>query len=80
MKRFTQRGAPGACLQVIEPGEIRAGDPVDIVHRPEHDRTVALYCRASTTERTLMPRLLTAGAALHSEAATAIRAYVKKYD
>ncbi|WP_330293689.1 MOSC domain-containing protein [Streptomyces sp. NBC_00576] len=79
VKRFTQRGAPGAYLRVIEPGEIRAGDPVDIVHRPEHDVTVALYFRALTTDRTLMPQLLTAGAALHSEAATAVRAYVKKY-
>ncbi len=79
VKRFTERGAPGAYLRVIEPGEIRAGDPVDIVHRPDHDVTVALYFRAVTTERTLMPRLLTAGAALHSGTATAVGEYVKKY-
>ncbi len=79
VKRFTERGAPGAYLRVIEPGEIRAGDQVDIVHRPDHDVTVTLYFRALTTERTLLPRLLTAGAALHSEAATAVREYVRKY-
>ncbi len=79
VKRFTERGAPGAYLRVIEPGEIRAGDPVEILHRPDHDVTVAVYFRALTTERTLMPRLLTAGSALHSEAATMVRDHVKKY-
>ncbi|MFI1356994.1 MOSC domain-containing protein [Streptomyces sp. NPDC020898] len=79
VKRFTERGAPGAYLRVIEPGEIRAGDAVEIAHRPDHDITVALYFRALTTERTLMPRLLTAGESLHSEAAEAVREYVKKY-
>ena len=28
MKRFTQTGAPGACPRVVEPGELRPGDPV----------------------------------------------------
>src|SRR5690349_19138387 len=36
VKRFTRKGAPGAYLRVIEPGEIRAGDRVEIVHRPDH--------------------------------------------
>lgn len=67
MKRFTRRAAPGAYLRVLEPGEIRAGDPVEIVHRPAHEVTVALTFRAATTERTLLPRLLEAGAALHPE-------------
>jgi len=26
---------------VIEPGEIRAGDEIEIVHRPDHEVTVA---------------------------------------
>ncbi|MFB8246788.1 MOSC domain-containing protein [Streptomyces sp. NPDC055952] len=75
VKRFTRRGAPGAYLRVIEPGEIRAGDAVEIVHRPGHDVTVALAFRASTTERTLLPRLLAAGAALHPELLAAAREY-----
>ncbi|MGW2821656.1 MOSC domain-containing protein [Streptomyces sp. NPDC001443] len=76
VKRFTQKGAPGAYLRVIEPGEIRAGDPVEIVHRPDHDVTVTLQFRASTTERELLPRLLPAGAALHPESLAAARKYV----
>lgn len=79
VKRFTQRGAPGAYLRVIEPGEIRAGDPVEIVRRPEHDVTVALQFRAVTTERTLLPRLLAAGEALHPESLRAAREYVARH-
>jgi MOSC domain-containing protein YiiM len=79
VKRFTQRGAPGAYLRVISPGEIRAGDAVEIVHRPGHDVTVALQFRAVTTERTLLPRLLAAGDALHPELLRTAREYEEKY-
>ncbi|MGA5894025.1 MOSC domain-containing protein [Streptomyces venetus] len=79
VKRFTRRGAPGAYLRVIEPGEIRAGDPVEIAHRPDHDVTVALQFRAVTVERTLLPRLLPAGEALHPEVLRQAREYVAKH-
>ncbi|MCN9241466.1 MOSC domain-containing protein [Streptomyces sp. RY43-2] len=79
VKRFTRQGAPGAYLRVIEPGEIRAGDPVEIVHRPDHEVTVALQFRASTTERHLLPSLLAAGEALHPESLAAAREYVRTY-
>ncbi|MEV0645277.1 MOSC domain-containing protein [Phytomonospora sp. NPDC050363] len=62
IKRFTQAAVPGAYLRVIEPGEIRAGDAVEIVHRPGHDVSVALVFRAMTLEPELLPRLLTADA------------------
>jgi MOSC domain-containing protein YiiM len=62
IKRFTQAARPGAYLRVIEPGDIRAGDPVEIVHRPDHDVTVALVFRAMTLEPELLPRLLVAEA------------------
>ncbi|ATL29871.1 MOSC domain-containing protein [Streptomyces formicae] len=79
VKRFTQHGVPGAYLRVIEPGEIRAGDPVEIAHRPAHDVTVALHFRAVTTERSLLPRMLAAGDALHPETVANAREYVEKY-
>ncbi|MFC5638302.1 MOSC domain-containing protein [Streptomyces bullii] len=79
VRRFTERGAPGAYLRVIEPGEIRAGDPVEIVHRPDHGVTVALQFRAVTTDRALLPRLLPAGEALHPEALATARKYVEKH-
>ncbi|GHD12140.1 sulfurase [Streptomyces violarus] len=78
VKRFTQRGAPGAYLRVLEPGAIRAGDAVEIVHRPDHEVTVTLQFRAVTTERTLLPRLLAAGEALHPEVLRMAREYTEK--
>jgi MOSC domain-containing protein YiiM len=57
IKRFTVAAMPGAYLRVIERGEIRAGDPVTIEHRPDHDVTIAVTFRALTTEPELLPRL-----------------------
>jgi len=57
IKRFTLAARPGPYLRVIEPGEIRAGDQIEIVHRPGHDVTVALSFRALTIEPDLLPRL-----------------------
>lgn len=79
VKRFTQRGLPGAYLRVIQPGEIRAGDTVEIAHRPEHDVTVALQFRAVMTEKHLLPSLLAAGEALHPELIETARKYADKY-
>ncbi|CAM5506655.1 MOSC domain-containing protein [Streptomyces abikoensis] len=64
IKRFTQEAAPGAYLRVIEPGEIRAGDAVTVVHRPGHEVTVSYVFRARTTDRSLLPGVLAAGDAL----------------
>ncbi|WP_217142518.1 MOSC domain-containing protein [Streptomyces sp. AC627_RSS907] len=79
VRRFTEKGAPGAYLRVVEPGGIRAGDPVRIVHRPGHEVTVALQFRAVTTRRDLLPRLLAAGEALHPEPLAAARKYVARH-
>ncbi|WP_405613490.1 MOSC domain-containing protein [Streptomyces sp. NBC_01511] len=79
VRRFTRQGVTGAYFRVVEPGEIRSGDAIEIVHRPGHDVTVALAFRAVTTERELLPRLLAAGEALHSEELRTAREYVAKY-
>ena len=62
IKRFTQAARPGAYLRVIGPGQIRAGDPVVIEYRPDHDITIAVTFRALTTESGLLPLLLAADA------------------
>jgi MOSC domain-containing protein YiiM len=36
VKRFTEHGAPGAYLRVVKTGRIRAGDPIEVVSRPDH--------------------------------------------
>lgn len=72
IKRFTEAVRPGAYLRVITPGSVGAGDPVEVVHRPGHDVTVALVFRAITLESELLPRLLVADA-LPEEDMTRIR-------
>jgi MOSC domain-containing protein YiiM len=62
IKRFTLAARPGSYFRVIEPGEIQAGDQIEIVHRPDHDVTVALSFRALTIEPELLPRLIAAEA------------------
>ena len=62
IERFTQAALPGAYLRVIEPGDIRADDPIEIVHRPDHDVTVTFSFRALTIEPESLPRLLVADA------------------
>jgi MOSC domain-containing protein YiiM len=58
VKRFIARAVPGAYLRVIAEGEIRAGDPVTVVSRPDHDVTIAVTFRALTLEPELLPRLV----------------------
>ncbi|MFD0264710.1 MOSC domain-containing protein [Kitasatospora indigofera] len=62
IKEFTRAVRPGAYLRVIEPGEISAGDPVEVVRRPGHGVTVAVAFRALTLEPGLLPLLLEAEA------------------
>ncbi|SCF80014.1 MOSC domain-containing protein YiiM [Streptomyces sp. MnatMP-M17] len=79
MKRFTGQAVTGAYLRVITPGDIRAGDAIEIIHRPAHEVTVAMAFRAATTERALLPRVLAAGEALHARELKSAREYVAKY-
>jgi MOSC domain-containing protein YiiM len=58
---FTAVGRPGSYLSVVTPGTIRAGDPIEVIHRPDHAVTISMAFRATTTERALLPRLLEAG-------------------
>ena len=62
IKQFTEAAIPGAFLRVIEPGDIRAEDSVEIISRPDHQVTIALVFRAVTLEPDLLPQLLAAEA------------------
>ncbi len=59
-KRFTEHGAPGAYLRVLEPGDIGAGDEIVPIARPDHGVTIGEVFRALTGDRSLAPRLLLA--------------------
>lgn len=67
LRRFTERGRTGAYLKVLEPGAVRAGLPVELVHRAPHGVRVTDAFRARTTERELLPTLLAAGPDLRAE-------------
>ncbi|MBY8875161.1 MOSC domain-containing protein [Micromonospora sp. PLK6-60] len=60
IKRFTVRAAPGAYLQVLRPGDVGAGDPIEVVHRPGHGVTIGEVFRAMNLEPALLPRLIEA--------------------
>jgi MOSC domain-containing protein YiiM len=60
IKRFTARGASGAYLRVVAPGELGPGDDVEVVERPAHGVTIGETFRALTGETSLLPRLLDA--------------------
>lgn len=67
LRTFTLVARPGAYLKVIKPGRIGAGDPISISRPRDHDVTISLVYRASTTQRELLPRLLEAGDDLPDE-------------
>ena len=58
LKTFTREARPGPYLRVVEPGQVEAGAEMEVVHRPDHDVTVALFFRAAMGERELIPRIL----------------------
>jgi MOSC domain-containing protein YiiM len=58
VKRFTARALPGAYLRVVSPGTVRAGDTVEVVHRPAHGLTIGTTFRALTIEPALLPHLI----------------------
>jgi len=51
-KQFLHAGRPGAYFAIAEEGELRAGDAVEVVHRPEHDVTPRLIVETMWLDRT----------------------------
>jgi MOSC domain-containing protein YiiM len=73
VRTFTLRARPGAYLRVLEPGEVRAGDPVEVTDRPDSPVTIGVAFRAITTEPELLPLLLDAPCVLDELRDTARR-------
>lgn len=74
VRRFTERGVPGAYFRVIEPGTVGAGDLIEVVSVPDHDFTVGYAFRAGTTQPHLLAALAEEPALSHS-----LRKRVDKY-
>lgn len=62
MKTFTRAAIPGAYLRLVSSGTVRAGDPIVVTERPDHDITVGMVFRAMTLESDLLPQILRAQA------------------
>ena len=60
LRTFSRAARPGTYLSVVNPGHVRAGDPIAVVHRPAHGVTVAQVFRAITLEPELLPSILAA--------------------
>jgi MOSC domain-containing protein YiiM len=60
-RRFSKSGRPGAYLRVLEPGLVRAGDPISVVRRPSHGVTVSMALYAFTVKPRMLADLLAAG-------------------
>jgi MOSC domain-containing protein YiiM len=58
VKRFTEHGATGAYLAVVTPGRVRAGDPIEVVARPQHGVTVGQVFAGRRGDRKVLRRLL----------------------
>ena len=60
LRAFAQADRPGAYLAILRQGDVGAGDEVEVVHRPDHDVTVALMHRALLRDHDLLAELLAA--------------------
>jgi MOSC domain-containing protein YiiM len=60
VRRFNEAAVPGTYLRVWTPGLVRAGDAIELLHRPDHGVDAHTVFRALTLEPALLPRLLDA--------------------
>jgi MOSC domain-containing protein YiiM len=57
-RRFTAHGRHGVYLSILGRGYVAAGDPIDVLHVPDHGVTTGTVTRALFTEPALLPVLL----------------------
>jgi MOSC domain-containing protein YiiM len=62
VRRFAEALRPGAYLRVIEPGDLGAGDEVEVVTRPGHGITMETLARVAFGDRELIDVALQAPA------------------
>lgn len=73
VKRFTQRGDTGCYLRVLTTGEVHAGDPIQVLHRPNHGVTVRDLFTAAEQDPQRLQRLLDESEYLAAKAAAMVR-------
>ena len=65
VKRFHQEGRPGAYLKVLKTGTLGAGDPIEVVSRPDHEVTIGVMFAAQDSAK--MQGMLDSGVDLVDE-------------
>ena len=55
VKAFARASRPGAYLRILVAGTVGAGDPIELLHRPEHGVTVQLVSDAFLVDPSLQP-------------------------
>ena len=78
VKRFTDRGAPGAYLRVLAPGIIEAGCAVRVVERPDHGVTIGEVFVLRLADPDRLRLLLAQGRDLHQPLAASIRSQLQR--
>lgn len=73
VKRFTEHGAPGAYLRVVEAGTLAAGDAITVTNRPSHGVTVGDVFVLRRTGTTRLERLLAEQPDLSGDLVWAVR-------
>ena len=73
VKRFTEHGACGAYLRVVQPGTVAAGDAVTVADRPAHGVTIGDVFRLRRTGRDRLQRLLDEQPGLATDLVHAVR-------
>ena len=58
LKRFARARRTGTYLRIVEPGDVGAGDPVEVVARPDGGVTIGEFAEAYLGDHSLAPRLL----------------------
>jgi MOSC domain-containing protein YiiM len=57
-RRFSEALRPGAYLRIVVEGEVRAGDEIRVIERPDHDVTIRDVFRIYTRDRDEVERLI----------------------
>jgi MOSC domain-containing protein YiiM len=70
---FNRTGRVGAMCRVLQPGVVRAGDPITVDHEPDHEVTIEVLVTGMSPAQA--QGLLGSGTSLTS----AVRAKAKRY-
>ena len=60
VRAFAKAMRLGAYLRIVEPGQVGAGDGIEVVERPDHEVTIGLLSRILFEDRSLAPLALAA--------------------